>query len=152
MEVSARTRNAILTAFGVIAAIVLVAVASRGSTSLGDNTTRKPSDALTDILFALYLVALIGGAVMFVYLLVLQRKVKVQSGKAPPRSLRQMLGTMLDPRRGRRPDGTAAVHLAAADAGRARGGDRAGAVDPGRHHDAADLGLVRLRVSRGFRS
>ena len=36
MEVSARTRNAILTAIGVIAAIVLVAVASRGSTSLGD--------------------------------------------------------------------------------------------------------------------
>ena len=95
MEVSARTRNAFLTVFGVIAAIVLVAVASRGSTSLGDSTTRKPSDALTDILFALYLVALIGGAVMFVYLLVLQRKVKVQSGKAPPRSLRQMLGTML---------------------------------------------------------
>ena len=62
MEVSARTRNAFLTVFGVIAAIVLVAVASRGSTSLGDSTTRKPSDALTDILFALYLVALIGGA------------------------------------------------------------------------------------------
>ncbi len=95
MEVSARTRNAILTATGVIAAIVVVAVASRGSTSLGDNSTRKPSDALTDILFALYLVALIGGAVMFVYLLVLQRKVKAQSGKAPPKSLRQMLGTML---------------------------------------------------------
>lgn len=95
MEVSARTRNAILTTVGVIAAIVLVAVASRGSTSLGDNSARKPSDALTDILFALYLVALIGGAVMFIYLLVLQRKVKAQSGKAPPRNLRQMLGTML---------------------------------------------------------
>ena len=95
MESSARTRNAFLTVVGVLAAIVLVAVASRGSTSLGDDAARKPSDALTDILFALYLVALIGGAAMFVYLLVLQRKVKAQTGKAPPRSLRQMLGTML---------------------------------------------------------
>ncbi len=95
MESSARTRNAFLTVVGVLAAVVLVAVASRGSTSFGDSATRKPSDALTDILFALYLVALIGGAAMFVYLLVLQRKVKAQTGKAPPRSLRQMLGTML---------------------------------------------------------
>ena len=95
METSARTRNAFLTVVGVLAAIVLVAVASRGSTSLGDSAARKPSDALTDILFALYLIALIGGAAMFVYLLVLQRKVKAQTGKAPPRSLRRMLGTML---------------------------------------------------------
>ena len=95
METSARTRNAFLTVVGVLAAIVLVAVASRGSTSLGDSAARKPSDALTDILFALYLVALVGGAVMFVYLLVLQRRIKVQSGKAPRRSLLEMLGTML---------------------------------------------------------
>ena len=95
METSARTRNAFLTLVGVLAAIVLVAVASRGSTSFGDSTARKPSDALTDIVFALYLVALVGGAIMFVYLLVLQRKIKVQSGKAPRRSLTQMLGTML---------------------------------------------------------
>ena len=87
METSSRTRNAFLTVLGVLAALVLVAVASRGSTSLGDSAARKPSDALTDILFALYLVALIGGAVMFVYLLVLQRKVKAQAGKAPRRSL-----------------------------------------------------------------
>ena len=90
MEVSARTRNAILTTIGVIVAIVLVAVASRGSTSLGDNGTRKPSDALTDILFALYLVALIGGAAMFVYLLVLQRTDQgaVWQGAAPGASAR----------------------------------------------------------------
>ena len=95
METSARTRKAFLTVVGVLAAIVLVAVASRGSTSLGDGTGRKPSDALTDIVFAVYLVALIGGAIMFVYLLVLQRRIKVQSGKAPRSSLMQMLGTML---------------------------------------------------------
>jgi len=95
VETSSRTRNAFLTLVGVLAAIVLVAVASRGSTSLGDSTARKPSDALTDIFFAVYIVALIGGAIMFVYLLVLQRRVKVQSGKAPRRSLLEMLGTML---------------------------------------------------------
>ena len=39
--------------------------------------------------------ALVGGAVMFVYLLVLQRRVKVQSGKAKRKSLLEMLGTML---------------------------------------------------------
>lgn len=95
METSARTRNALLTAVGVLAAILLVAVASRGSTSLGDTGTRKPSDALTDILFTLYIVALVGGAVMFVYLLALQRRLKAQSGKARRRSLLEMVGTML---------------------------------------------------------
>jgi len=95
VETSARTRNAILTAVGVLAAILLVALASRGSTSLGDSATRKPSDALTDILFAIYIVALVGGAVMFVYLLALQRRLKAQSGKAKRRSLLEMLGTML---------------------------------------------------------
>ena len=95
MEPSARTRNAFLTAVGVLGAIVLVALASRGSTSLGDSGTRKPSDALTDILFAIYIVALVGGAFMFVYLLALQRRLKAQSGKAPRRSLLEMVGTML---------------------------------------------------------
>ncbi len=95
MESSARTRNAFLTVVGVLGAIVLVALASRGSTSLGDSATRKPSDALTDILFAIYIVALVGGAVMFVYLLALQRRLKVQSGKAKRRSLLEMVGTTL---------------------------------------------------------
>ena len=73
MESSARTRNAFLTAAGVLRRVVLVAIASRGSTSAGDGATRKPSDALMDVLFTLYLVALVGGAVLFVYLLVLRR-------------------------------------------------------------------------------
>jgi hypothetical protein len=89
----ARTRNAFLTAAGVLAAVVLVAVAARGSTSLGDSSSRKPSDALMDVFFTLYLVALIAGAVMFVYLLVLHRRVKLQTGQAPRRSLIEMLAT-----------------------------------------------------------
>jgi uncharacterized membrane protein affecting hemolysin expression len=90
----ARIRNALLTVAGVLAAIVLVAVASRGSTSLGDSGSRKPSDALMDVFFTMYLVALLGGAAMFVYLLVLRRKVKAQTGKAPRKSMLEMLGTM----------------------------------------------------------
>ena len=74
---------------------MLVALASRGSTSLGDSATRKPSDALSDILFAIYIVALVGGAFMFVYLLALQRRLKVQSGKAKRKSLLEMLGNVL---------------------------------------------------------
>ncbi len=95
MESSARTRNAFLIGAGVLAAVVLVAIAARGSTSVGDSATRKPSDALMDVLFSLYVVGMIGGAVMFVYLLVLRRKVKVETGQAPRRSVLEMLATML---------------------------------------------------------
>ncbi len=94
MEPSARTRNALLTAVGVLGAVVLVAVAARGSTSAGDASTRKPSDALLDVFFTMYIVALVAGAVMFVYLLVLRRRVKAQTGKAPRKSLLEMVGTM----------------------------------------------------------
>ena len=94
MESSARVRNALLTAAGVLGAVVLVAIAARGSTSTGDSSSRKPSDALMDVLFSLYLIALIAGAVMFVYLLVLRRHLKVQTGQAPRKSLLQMLTSM----------------------------------------------------------
>jgi hypothetical protein len=46
------------------------------------------------VFFTMYLVALVAGAVMFVYLLVLRRKVKAQTGKAPRKSLLEMFGTM----------------------------------------------------------
>ena len=95
METSARTRNALLTAAGVLGAVVLVAIAARGSTATGGENARKPSDALMDVLFSLYLVALVAGAVMFIYLLVLRRHVKAQTGQAPRKSLAQMLLTML---------------------------------------------------------
>jgi uncharacterized membrane protein len=94
VEPSARTRNALLTLVGVLGAVVLVAIAARGSTSTGDSSARKPSDALLDVLFTMYLVALVAGAVMLVYLLVLRRKVRVETGKAPRKSLLEMIGTM----------------------------------------------------------
>lgn len=95
MEVSSRGRNALLTTLGVLIALVAVAIAARGSTSAGDDTTRKPSDALLDVFFTLYLVALIGGALAFVYLLVLRRKVKAQTGQAPRRTLLELLVTVV---------------------------------------------------------
>ena len=95
MESSARARNAFLTAAGVLAAVLLVAIASRGSTSTGGGDTRKPSDALMDVLFTLYLLTIVGGAVLFVYLLVLRRKMKLETGQAPRRSVLEMVASML---------------------------------------------------------
>ena len=65
---------------GVLAALVAVALAARGSTPAGDNRTRKPSDALVDVLFSLYIVVLIGGACLVVYMLVLHRHVRADEG------------------------------------------------------------------------
>ncbi|MFL5947295.1 MAG: DUF4129 domain-containing protein [Gaiellaceae bacterium] len=94
METSARTRTALLTALGVLGAVVLVAIAARGSTSTGDSSTRKPSDALTDIFFGLYIVAIVGGVALFVYALLLRRQMKVQTGQAPRKTLLEMLASM----------------------------------------------------------
>ena len=94
METSARARNALLSAAGVLAAVVLVALAARGSTSTGDGSTRKPSDALHDVLFTMYLVALAAGVAMIVYLILLRRKIKAQTGQAPRKSLLEMIATM----------------------------------------------------------
>jgi uncharacterized membrane protein YhaH (DUF805 family) len=94
VETSARTRTAFLTALGVLGAVVLVAIAARGSTSTGDSSTRKPSDALTDIFFGLYIVAILGGVAFFVYALLLRRQMKVQTGQAPRKTLLEMLASM----------------------------------------------------------
>jgi uncharacterized membrane protein len=81
VEVSSRVRNALLTTVGVLAAVVVVALAARGSTPAGDNTTRKPSDALIDVFYSLYVVGLVLGACLLLYLLVLQRHARVVTGK-----------------------------------------------------------------------
>jgi hypothetical protein len=94
VETSSRGRNALLTAIGVLAAIVLVAIAARGSTSAGGGATRAPSDALMDVLFTAYLVAIVGGAALFVYLLMLRKNMKVEGGLPRRRSVLEMLATM----------------------------------------------------------
>ncbi|NUT54741.1 MAG: hypothetical protein HOQ03_01990, partial [Thermoleophilia bacterium] len=58
MEGSDRTRNALLTAAGVLGAVLLVAIAAGGSTDTGSADARTPSDALLDGLLAVYLVGL----------------------------------------------------------------------------------------------
>ena len=68
-----RSRSAFLTGAGILLAVGLVAIAARGSTSIGDGGTRRPSDTLIDILLSLYIVAMAAGAILFVYLLALGR-------------------------------------------------------------------------------
>lgn len=94
MESNARVRNALLTTLGVLTALVLVAVAARGSTPVGDDATRQPSDALLDVLFSLYLAALVVGGVLFLYLLVVYPKLE-PAGQAPRRSLLATMAFLL---------------------------------------------------------
>jgi hypothetical protein len=74
MERSSRSwRNAVLTAVGVLGALTLVAIASRGSTSSGNGRTRPLGNTLLDVLFSLYVIALVLGGFLFLYLLALRR-------------------------------------------------------------------------------
>ena len=88
-------RNAFLTTLGVLGALAVVAIAARGSTEVGGGAARRPTDALIDIVFTLYLVVMAAGAVLFVYLLLLRRRAAVQEGKAPRRSDIQALAVLL---------------------------------------------------------
>jgi hypothetical protein len=73
---SRRPRSTLLTTLGVLAALALVAVAARGSTSAGGSGVRKPSEMLLDFLVSLYIVLLGLGLVMVIVLLVLRRHVR----------------------------------------------------------------------------
>jgi Domain of unknown function (DUF4129) len=73
MEVSSRARKALLTALGVLIALTVVAIASRGSIPAGEGGARAPRRALIDIIFTLYLLTIAASAVLAVYLLVLRR-------------------------------------------------------------------------------
>jgi hypothetical protein len=78
MEVSSRGRNALLTALGVLVALVVVAIASRGSIPAGEGGTRAPKQALIDIIFTLYLLTIASAAVLAIYLLVLRRQLEAR--------------------------------------------------------------------------
>ncbi len=95
MDVTHRGRNAFLTAVGVLLALGLVAVASRGSTSSGTGGARRPADTLLDILLSLYIVSLLAGAALFLYLIALRRKWLVQTGVKPRRDLRSTIGMLV---------------------------------------------------------
>jgi Domain of unknown function (DUF4129) len=95
VERSARIRNAFLIGVGVLASLVVVAVASRGDTPAGDDRSRSPSDTLLDVFFTLYLLAMAAGAIMFVVLLALQRRMRAESGQVRRRGLKEMLATLV---------------------------------------------------------
>jgi uncharacterized membrane protein len=78
MEVSSRRRTAFLTALGVLVALVVVAIAARGSIPAGEGGVRGPTQALIDILFTLYLLMIASSAVLLVYLLVLRRQLEAR--------------------------------------------------------------------------
>lgn len=80
MESSQRGRLAFLTAFGVLVAVAVVAIAARGSIPVGEGGTRGPTAALLDILLTLYLVGIVAAAVLLVYVLVLRRQIQAKSG------------------------------------------------------------------------
>jgi hypothetical protein len=95
MDISSRGRNAFLTALGILVALGLVAVASRGSTSPGSGGARRPSDTLLDILLSLYLVSLLVGAACFLYLLALRRSALAETGGRARRDVRNTIGLLI---------------------------------------------------------
>jgi hypothetical protein len=96
MDVTRRGRNALLTALGVLVSLALVAVASRGATSTGGGAARHPSDTLIDIFLTLYLLSLVAGALFFLYLLALRRKLLATNpGAAQRRTIANTLGTLV---------------------------------------------------------
>jgi hypothetical protein len=95
MESSQRGRGALLTTLGIVALVGVVAIASRGSTPSGGGGARRPTDTLLDILLSLYLVALVAGGVLFLYLLVLRRAAVSQSGGGRLRSWRNAARSLM---------------------------------------------------------
>jgi Domain of unknown function (DUF4129) len=78
-----KPRSTLLTTIGVLAALALVAVAARGTTSAGGSGVRRPSELLLDFLVSLYVVLLGLGAVMLVVLFVLRRHTR--AGQVDPK-------------------------------------------------------------------
>jgi hypothetical protein len=95
MEPSGRLRSALLTAVGVLAALGVVAIAARGSTPVGKGGSATPSGALTDILFTLYIVALVAGGILFLYLLVLHRHARKGGAGGTGQMIRNLASLLL---------------------------------------------------------
>lgn len=74
-----------------LAALALVAVAARGSTSAGGSGVRRPSETLLDLLVSLYIVLLGLGVVMVIVLLVLRRHVRASEPDPRRNALRSLV-------------------------------------------------------------
>jgi hypothetical protein len=79
---------------GIVALVAVVAVSSRGSTSSGGDGVRGPTDTLLDILLSFYIVLLVAGAILFLYLLVLNRTLRAR-GDAGRRDWRNAVGLLV---------------------------------------------------------
>jgi hypothetical protein len=91
---SRQGRNALLTALGVLVALIVVAIASRGSIPAGEGGARAPKQALIDIVFTLYLLTIASSAVLAIYLLVLRRQLEAR-GEVQRRSKLERLLVLL---------------------------------------------------------
>lgn len=80
-----RATGVALSALVVLALVAVVAVASTGSVPAGSSSSRRPSDALLDTLFTLWIVAVIAGGVLLLYGLTQRKAIakQVASGRYP---------------------------------------------------------------------
>ena len=84
-----------LTTVAVLVLVAVVAIASRGSTSTGAAGSRRPTDTLLDILLSLYLVGLVAGGLLLLYMLALRRTAVSQAGGGRRRDWRSTIGLLV---------------------------------------------------------
>jgi hypothetical protein len=83
-----------VTLLGVLAALALVAVAARGETPIGREGTRRPADVLLDTVLSLFVLLMLGGVALFVYLLFLRKDALAHyraTGKRQRSTIRSLL-------------------------------------------------------------
>ena len=73
-----RTAVALVVLVGLLAA---VAIASTGNTPLGEGTARRPADQVMDVVATLFLVVMVLGSVLLVFLLLLRKDVVVEGAR-----------------------------------------------------------------------
>ena len=73
------TRRALLGLLALVVLLAAVAIASTGSVPAGAGGTRRPADRFADVLISLYLLLMIAGAAMWVYLLTIRRDVMAEA-------------------------------------------------------------------------
>ncbi|HEY8104327.1 MAG TPA: DUF4129 domain-containing protein [Gaiellaceae bacterium] len=95
MDISSRGPKAFLTAAAVLVGLGIVAIASRGSTPAGASGVRRPTDTLLDVLLSLYLVGLVAGAALVLYMLAVRRKALAEAGQKPRRDMRNAIAMLI---------------------------------------------------------
>ncbi len=81
MRSGSRHRRTLLTVGGVLVALAVVALASRGATPVGEAGTRRPSQRLVDYAMSLYLLLMVVGIGFYAYILLLRRDVMAEAAK-----------------------------------------------------------------------